>query len=149
MSIRSSGAGVRRDSVGIGDRWNVAAILCAILFSAAIVLLPLVAETSETVESSGAVATTPTRRSLVETEGAGVVVAALIPALIAAAPMFGRTQRFRHRARLGASAVLGVAAILGAASIGVFLTPTLILMMVAASRTDAAPNFTTAPAAPS
>ncbi|HEC09700.1 MAG TPA: hypothetical protein ENI86_09070 [Acidimicrobiales bacterium] len=117
-----------------GDRWNLVAVLCAVVLAIVVPLLPLVSETSSTVDSSGTVVTQSVRRSLLEQEGAGVLAVASIPVVIAVFPMLGRSRRFRRRARIGASTVLALAAILAALSIGVFVVPTLVLMIVAATR---------------
>ncbi|MEZ5246063.1 MAG: hypothetical protein R2707_13270 [Acidimicrobiales bacterium] len=130
-----------------GDRWNLAAIAAAFAFALAISLLPLVSESSDSAqfepesiaegESVGAgpeVVSESTRRSLLETEGARIVAIALVPALVAAVPMLCRPAGVRRKARLVASLVLGVVAVLGAASVGLFVVPTLIMMVVATSR---------------
>jgi hypothetical protein len=75
--------------------------------------------------------------SLVASEGAGVLSALVIPALVAFVPVLAPGRR----TAIAAASLLSAGALLGLASVGIFLLPTVALAWVAArARTTAPPG---------
>jgi len=100
------------------------------------------AGTHETRDASGATVTTELCSSLVETNGAGVLVVLAFPVVFAAVALLG--VRTRNRVTIWTSALLmGAFCVLGLATVGLFYLPALLLLVTTAAispRRDNAPG---------
>lgn len=93
-------------------------------------------------ESSTAPEPVAERRStsIVQKQGWGVVVRIGIPVvLVAAAPLFAPTGRSGRVLRFTSTILLFAGVVLGALSVGLFLLPAAVLMLIAAMRSDDPP----------
>jgi hypothetical protein len=122
-----------------------AALGWTVLAAAVLAVAPLGTTESGSVATSGTSLTgttvietssTVTHVSLVESEGAGVVVVLLIPVAVALVGALARGRAARH-VRIAAGSALLVLCVLGAMSIGVFYLPAPVLLLLAGVRTPA------------
>jgi len=105
----------------------------AVAWTVAVALVLLVAPmgTSVSVASNGSeTVTTTSHPTLLETEGAGVIVILLVPVVLAVAGAVGRGSTARRR-RIVAGSVLTGACVLGAMSIGFFFVPAAAALLAA------------------
>ena len=103
----------------------------ALVAAAALLLVPM--GTTAT-ESSDGTSTTSTR-TLLESEGGGIVVILLVPvAVTAVAVLAGRLTRPRPT-RLVLAALMCAGCVLAMLSIGIFVAPAAITLLIAATRT--------------
>jgi hypothetical protein len=121
-----------------------AALGWTVVAAAVLAVAPLGTTESVSVATSGSSLTgttvtmtssTVTHVSLVETEGAGVLVVLLIPVAVALVGAFVRGRVARH-VRIGAGSALLVLCVLGAMSIGAFYLPAPVLLLVAGVKTQ-------------
>ena len=119
-------------------RWSLLALLAAGMTSLALAVAPLGTTSSCTASSGGETACWSRRRSLLDSEGASVLVVLAVPVLITLLPLLWPGRR----CRLVVAVVLTVATLLALASIGLFLLPTLALAWaaVAAGRRPTEPG---------
>lgn len=124
------------------DRFALLALAYTIAAGLALALLPTSTSTSSTTSSSdiGAIVTT-THDTLLENEGASVLVVLGIPALLALVAVVGQ----RRPVRMAMAGLLLIGCFLGAMSIGVFFLPAAALLLYAASTT---PRSGVGPATP-
>lgn len=108
-----------------GRRWFLAALLLTTAVSALLLLLPL---------SASQVNDQPVHhRSLLATEGPGVILPLAVPVLVCLVPLLAPARR-RRAAAWGSAAVLGVGTVISLLSIGVFFIPSAILLAIGAGR---------------
>jgi 4-amino-4-deoxy-L-arabinose transferase-like glycosyltransferase len=132
-----------------------AALGWTVLAAAALAVAPLVTtESMGATSGSGTVvrvtettSSTVTHDSLVESEGAGVLVVLLVPVAVALVGAIARGRAARH-VRIGTGCVLLVLCVLGAMSIGVFYLPAPILLLVAGVKSPGNAPLTTRSAVP-
>ncbi len=126
----------RAAEVRRADRFAFVALGWAILAGLAFAVLPSGTSSSTTTSSSGTVIETTSDESLLEHEGAGVLIVLAVPALLT----FVAVVVKRRPLRLGVGFVLLAACMLGAMSVGLFFLPAAVLVLCAASaspRSDA------------
>lgn len=86
-------------------------------------LLRVPTGTSVAVASNGSeVVTTTSHETLLEHEGASVILLVLVPVAVALAGALGRGPTVRRR-RIAAGSLLAVACVLGATTLGIFYVP--------------------------
>jgi len=111
--------------VARGRRWFLAALLLTTAVSALLLLLPL---------STGQVTGQPAdHRSLLSTEGPGIILPLAVPVLVCLIPLLAPVRRRRAAAWVSA-AILTVGVVISLLSIGVFFVPSAILLAVGAGR---------------
>lgn len=103
-----------------GRGWRLLTLCSAVVTGAALAAAPVIATSSCTTTSSGKSSCTSGRETLLHSEGAGVLVALAVPALVAVVPVVIQS----YRATLLAACALSLAALLAGASIGIFFFPT-------------------------
>src|SRR5690349_8090523 len=114
-----------RMRVARGRRWFLAALLLTTAVSALLLLLPL-----STDQVTGQPAD---HRSLLSTEGSGIILPLAVPVLVCLIPLLAPVRRRRAVAWVSA-AVLAVGVVISLLSIGVFFVPSAILLAVGAGR---------------
>jgi hypothetical protein len=112
-----------------GRTWPGLVFVVALLTGALVAFAPVVSTESCVADSGGSVCTSGST-SLLDGEGAGVLAALGVPAIVAAVVLIAPSRR---SARWTAIALTG-AAILCIASVGVFFVPTVVLAWIAAWR---------------
>jgi hypothetical protein len=110
-------------------RWNIVAVVLAVLTGFGALLLPL--GTRSSAEANGVERTT--RVSLWSNEGPSVLIVVAIPVLLVALPLICRGATASYRSRVVIVVLLSVLVVLGAMSIGLFFIPTLIAMIASMS----------------
>ncbi len=112
-------------------RWARVAFALALVIGGVLALAPT--STSESCEGldDGAVVCSSNRESLVDSEGAGIVAALAVPALIAGVPVLFP----RPRTVVVSAAVLTAATVVSLASVGMFLLPVTIVEWFAVAAT--------------
>jgi hypothetical protein len=82
--------------------------------------------------------------SLLATQGSSVLLPLLIPVVLSALPLFGRSPRWHFILGAGAAALLGLFCLLGILSVGFFYVPSLVALIVALAlqtgRSEASPS---------
>ena len=110
-------------------------VLGAALWVGAMTLLwlfvPSGESTSISESSSGAVTTTSTRESLLETEGQTVVIVLAVPVVLVSVAVVAQSTSWRRQARIGSGALLLLVALLGAMSVGLPYLPAAVALLVA------------------
>jgi hypothetical protein len=124
----------RAAEVRRADRFAFVALGWAVLAGLAFAVLPSGTSSSTTTTSSGTVIETTTDESLLEREGAGILIVLAIPALLALTAVVVK----RRSVRLGVGFVFLAACLLGAMSVGLFFLPGAVLVLYAASTSPAA-----------
>lgn len=117
------------------ERFALAAVVWAVVVGVAMALVPFGESTSVGTSSSGAMVETTSHDSLLQTEGAGVLLVLAVPALLALASLFV----VRRPIRLVLGGMLCFACILGAPSVGLFFLPAAVMLVAAAVSTPADP----------
>lgn len=110
-------------------RWNIVAVVIAMLTGFGTLLVPL--GSSSSTGSNGVERTT--RVSLLSNEGPSVLIVVAIPVLLVALPLMLRGAVASYRTRVVIVVLLSVLVLLGAMTIGLFFVPTLIAMIVSMS----------------
>jgi hypothetical protein len=90
-----------------------------------LLLLPLSAEQS--------VDPTVHHRTLLASEGPGVILALAVPLLVCAVPLLA-PARYRRAAAWGSAATLALGVVVSLLSVGVFFVPSVVLLAVGAGR---------------
>ena len=124
-------------------RWAFGLTVAAFAWSVGLVPAALVAPLYSGTAASGSGPTTSTSSTLVEVNGAQVLLIVAVPALLAALAGIALHRKCAHgslraeRLAWVAVSVLGALAILGAASIGLLVLPIALLLGAAAALTPA------------
>lgn len=119
------------------DRFAIAAVLWTVAAGVALALLPL-GESSTGTNIAGVFVESTTRHSLLESEGATILIPLAIPTLLASLALIVRLRPMR----LASGALLLAFCVLGAMSIGVYFLPAAVLLLVAGSQQPTAPKGT-------
>jgi hypothetical protein len=107
-----------------------AAVAWTVVAAMVLVVAPMSRTVATASDGSDVVVTTTSSQTLLENEGASVILVLLVPVAIALAGAVGRGPRARRR-RIAAGSVLTVACLLGAMSIGIFFVPAAALLLTA------------------
>jgi hypothetical protein len=113
---------------GRAARWSLVALVVATV-PVVLAWLPIGTETSG--DSLGT--TTTSHPSLVESEGASVLIVLLVPVVIAAIPVLLRHRAAAQPARIAAAVLTGIGVFLAILSVGIFYVPALVALVVAAA----------------
>jgi hypothetical protein len=111
--------------------WQLAATALAVVAVVVLLVVPLYSSDSATVSSDGTAVTDSAQQTLIAVNGAGVVVALLVPLLLAALPLPWRGQAWQVTSIVSAAALL-VFCVLGGFSIGFAFVPAAICAVVGA-----------------
>lgn len=119
------------------DKWQMAALVLAVLASLLLLVLPAYSSATESGDGSEVTST----RTLLEVEGASVLIPLAVPALLMLLPLYpsGPSRRWIS---LACTILLAAFALLALLSIGAFYLPALVCSIAAttAAMTDPRPS---------
>lgn len=121
-----------------GTRWALGALVWTVLVGVGLAVGPTGRSESVTVLSDGTQTTESASTTLVESEGASILVVLAVPVLAAAASVTVAMSPSARRWRAVVAGVMVAGCLLGAASIGIFYLPAAIAAVVAAAMTRSA-----------
>ena len=141
-------------------RWSQLTLLATLATSAVLTVAPVYSTASCGAVAGGPETCTTGSESLLEHEGASVLIVLAVPVLVSAMPLAfsrrgvaigaavvlsalgvdPRPERIRRRVAIGAAVVLTALAVLGGFSIGLFYFPAVLLAWLAAVTVRTQPN---------
>ena len=117
-------------------RWSQLTLLATLATSAVLTVVPVYSTASCEAVAGGAETCTTGSESLLEHEGASVLIVLAVPVLVSAMPL----ALSRRGVAIGAAVVLTALAVLGGFSIGLFYFPAVLLAWLAAVTVRGQPN---------
>lgn len=110
--------------------WPLVTLGVAVATGALLAFAPVVTTSSCSMTAPGASTCATTAKSLLATEGSGVLPLLAVPSFLAAVPVLARGQKWA----LTSALLLSLAALLAIASIGIYLLPTVVLAWLSTAR---------------
>ena len=129
-SLAAIGAIDAGGSDRVAIRWALAALLWTVAIGVVWLLAPTGESTSVSVSSDGTMVTESSRTTLLQSEGASVILVLAVPVVIAGIAVAASRWRRSRRIRFVCGGVLLFACLLGAASVGLPYLPAAAALLI-------------------